>query len=65
MATDEDPQYTKENPHPADEDLSPVVKAFIYEDSDELPELEADDFGVDRPDPLFDGERIRLASDEE
>jgi len=53
VATDEDRQYTKENPHPADEDLSPVVKEFIYGDSDELPELEADDFGVDRPDPLF------------
>lgn len=66
MATDEDGQrYTKENPHPADEDLSEELKEFIYGDPDELPELDDDDFGVDGPDPLFDGERIHLASDEE
>lgn len=66
MATDEDERrYTMENPHPADEDLSPKVKEFIYGKPDEMPELEPDDFGVDRPDPLFDDERIHLESDEE
>lgn len=66
MATDdEERRYTLENPHPADEDLSQVVKEFIYENPDELPKLDEDDFGVERPDPLFDGERIHLESDGE
>jgi hypothetical protein len=58
-------RYTVENPHPADEDLPREVKEFIYGQPDELPELDSDDFGVDRPDPLFDAERIHGESDEE
>jgi hypothetical protein len=62
---EDDRRYTKENPRPVHEDLSPAVLEFIYGKPDEMPELEPEDFGVDRPDPLFDGERIHLESNEE
>ena len=59
MATDEDDGRAWEGDH------HPAVEEFISGDPDELPELESSDFGVDRPDPLFDGERISLTGDEE
>lgn len=43
----------------------PAVEEFINGEPDELPELGPDDFGVDRPDPLLDAERIHLESNRE
>ncbi|WP_132057891.1 hypothetical protein [Halorussus amylolyticus] len=62
MATDEDERrYTMDDPHPADEDLSPELKEFIYGDPDELPELEWPD--EDEKDPFIHGGRIRMEGD--
>lgn len=64
MATDKDDrQYTMENPHPADEDLSPELKEYIYGKSDELPELP--DPPEDEWDPFIHGGRIGAEDDEE
>jgi len=57
VATDEDEgRYTLENPHPADEDLSPELQEYIYRNPDELPELEWPD--EDETDPFIDGGRV-------
>lgn len=57
MATDEDDQrYTMDDPHPADEDLSPKLKEYIYGKPDELPELEWPD--EDEKDPFIHGCRV-------
>jgi len=64
MATDEDGRrYTKENPRPEHEDLSPKVLEFIYGKPDELPELEWPD--EDERDPFIHGGRIEIEGDGE
>lgn len=55
-------RYTMDDPHPADEDLSPELKEFIYGKSDELPELDWPD--EDERDPFIHGGRIGEEDDE-
>jgi hypothetical protein len=62
MATDDDRQYTTENPRPAHEDLSPTVLEFIYGKPDEMPELEWPD--EDERDPFIHGGRVGVEDDE-
>lgn len=62
MASDDRHRYTKENPHPADEDLSPKLKELIYVGPDELPELP--DPSENGRDPFIHGGRIGEEDDE-
>lgn len=68
MATDEgegegERRYTMDDPHPADEDLSPKLKEYIYGNPDALPELP--DPPENERDPFIHGGRIGTEDDEE
>lgn len=64
MATEEDErQYTLDDPHPADEDLSPKLKEYIYGNPGQLPELP--DPPEDEWDPFIHGGRIGAEDGEE